>query len=70
MGSSNNASSVTCHEIPSMTTSVNPSMTRLLTTPESVSLNARWAPSTSLLSLLTNAPVRVRVKNAIGIFCT
>ena len=45
-------------------------MTMLLTTPDSVSLKARWAPMTSLLSRLTSAPVRVRVKNAIGMRCT
>ncbi|CAM5674494.1 hypothetical protein SMICM304S_06483 [Streptomyces microflavus] len=33
----------------------------LETTPESVLLNARCAPITSLLSRLTRAPVRVRV---------
>ena len=42
----------------------------LPTTPESVSEKARWAPITSLLSRLTSAPVRVRVKNAMGIRCT
>ena len=31
---------------------------------------ADWAPMTSLLSRLTSAPVRVRVKNATGIRCT
>ena len=42
----------------------------LLTTPDSVQVKARWAPITSLLSRLTRAPVRVRVKNATGIRCT
>ncbi len=42
----------------------------LLTTPERVEVNARWAPSTSLLSRLTRAPVWVRVKNCNGIRCT
>ncbi len=37
------------------------------TTPESVSLKARCAPMTSLLSRLTRAPVLVRVKKATGI---
>ncbi len=45
-------------------------MTRLPTTPDSVSLNARWAPMTSLLRRLTSAPVRVRVKKAMGWRCT
>ena len=42
----------------------------LLTTPDSVQVKARWAPMTSLLSRLTSAPVRVRVKKATGIRCT
>ncbi len=69
-GSSASASSVICQEIVSMTTSVSTSVTRLETTPESVLLKARCAPITSLLSLLTRAPVRVRVKKATGIRCT
>ena len=67
IGSSTSASSVICHDIPSITTSVSTSITRLLTTPDSVSLNARCAPITSLFSRQTSAPVRVRVKKAIGI---
>ncbi len=55
-----------CQEMPIMTTSVRISMTTLLTTPDSVSLKARWAPMTSLFNRLTSAPVRVRVKKAIG----
>ncbi len=65
-GSRMRATTVICHEMLSITTSVRVRVTRLLTTPDSVPLNARWAPSTSLLSRLTSAPVRVRVKNAIG----
>ena len=42
----------------------------LETTPDSVEVNACWAPRTSLLSRLTSAPVWVRVKNASGIRCT
>ena len=53
-----------------MTTSVSVSVTMLVTTPENVSEKARCAPITSLPSLLTSAPVRVRVKNATGIRCT
>lgn len=64
------ATSVICHEMLSITMSVNVSVTRLLTTPDKVSLNARCAPRTSLLSRLTSAPVRVRVKNATGMRCT
>ena len=70
IGSSTSASNVICQDRRSITTSVSVSVTRLLTTPESVSLNARCAPMTSLLSRLTSAPVRVRVKNAIGMRCT
>ena len=69
-GSSTSASSVTCHDRLSITTRVSTRVTMLPTTPERVSLNARWAPMTSLLSLLTSAPVRVRVKNATGWRCT
>ncbi len=61
---------MTCQDNVSITTSVSSNATRLLTTPDSVSLNARWAPITSLFSRLTSAPVRVRVKNAIGMRCT
>ena len=39
----------------------------LLTTLDSVPVNACCAPSTSLLIRLISAPVWVRVKNAIGI---
>ncbi len=42
----------------------------LLTTPDSVEVNACCAPITSLLSRLTSAPVWVRVKNASDIRCT
>ncbi len=69
-GSSTRASRVTCQEIPSITTRVSTSVTRLPTTPDRVVLNARWAPITSLLSRLTSAPVRVRLKKATGIRCT
>jgi hypothetical protein len=56
--------------MPTITTKVSTRVTMLLTTPESVSLNARCAPMTSLFNRLTSAPVRVRVKNAIGMRCT
>ncbi len=69
-GSRISATRVICHEMLSITTSASVSVTRLLTTPDNVSLNARCAPRTSLLSRLTSAPVRVRVKNATGIRCT
>lgn len=66
IGSSTSASTVSCQDRPIITARVRTRVTRLLTTPDSVSLKARWAPSTSLLSRLTSAPVRVRVKNATG----
>ncbi len=69
-GSRISASNVICQLIAIMTPSVRVRVTMLDTTPDKVSLNARWAPMTSLLSRLTRAPVRVRVKNAIGIRCT
>ena len=37
---------------------------------DSVEVNARWAPITSLLSRETSAPVWVRVKNASDCRCT
>ncbi len=70
IGNRISASKVICQEIRIITIKVMNSITRLLTTPESVSLNARWAPITSLLSRLTSAPVRVRMKKAIGICWT
>jgi hypothetical protein len=65
-GTSTSDSSVICHEIDSITAMVNVKVTMLATTPDSVSENARCAPITSLPRRLTNAPVRVRVKNATG----
>ena len=69
-GSRTSARRVTCQLIEIITTRVSDRVTMFDTTPESVSENARCAPMTSLLSLLTSAPVRVRVKKATGIFCT
>lgn len=69
-GSSTRASSVICQDRVSMTARVSSRVTTLPTTPERVLLKARWAPITSLLSRLTSAPVRVRVKNATGMRCT
>ncbi len=69
-GSMITARTVTSHEVLSMTMRVRISATRFVTTPDSVPLKACCAPITSLLSRLTRAPVRVRVKNAIGILCT
>ena len=56
-----------CHDSRNITTSVRISAMALLTTPDNVQVNARCAPITSLLSRLTSAPVRVRVKKATGI---
>ena len=47
-----------------MTITTTPMM--LQTTPDSVDVNACWAPMTSLLSRVTSAPVCARVKKAIG----
>ena len=70
IGSSTSASSVICHDSRSITTSASTSEIAFDTTPDSVHVNARWAPITSLFRRLTSAPVRVRMKNATGIRCT
>ena len=54
----------------SITASVSTSTITFVTTPASAEVKARWAPITSLFSRLTSAPVRVRVKKAIGMACT
>jgi hypothetical protein len=69
-GINTNDSRVICQEIDNITASVRVNVTTFDTTPDSVSENARCAPITSLPRRLTNAPVRVRVKNATGIRCT
>ena len=69
-GSSTSDSAVICHESVSITAAVSTSWMTLLTTPDSVLVNARWAPSTSLFNRLTSAPVCVRVKNCNGMRCT
>ncbi len=69
-GSMSTAITVTSQDVLSITARVSTSATRFVTTPDSVPLKACCAPITSLLSRLTSAPVRVRVKKAIGIFCT
>jgi hypothetical protein len=65
-GSSTSDSAVICQESVNMTAAVSTSWITLLTTPDSVDVNARWAPITSLLRRLTSAPVWVRVKNCSG----
>ena len=69
-GSRTTARTVICHDRLSITASVSTSVMTLVTTPERADVNARWAPMTSLFNRLTRAPVRVRVKKAIGIDCT
>ena len=69
-GSRTRASRVIDHDSRSITARVSSRVMTLLTTPDSVQVKARWAPMTSLLSRLTRAPVRVRVKKATGIRCT
>ena len=49
-----------------MTAPVSTRPITLETTPDSVEVNACCAPTTSLLSRLTSAPVCVRVKKATG----
>ena len=58
---------VTCQEIVTMTPTVSARDTKFDTIPDRVFENARWAPMTSVLSRETRAPVRVRLKKAIGI---
>ena len=53
-----------------MITSTMATLMRLPITVERTSVNASWAPVTSLLRRLTSAPVCVRVKNASGMRCT
>ncbi len=59
---------VICHDRANITISTSVTLIRLETTEERVSVNACWAPMTSLLSRLMRAPVCVRVKKAMGIF--
>jgi hypothetical protein len=69
-GNSTSAINVICHDTPIITASVSTSITRLDSTPDSVEENACCALTTSLFSRDTSAPVRVRMKNATGIFWT
>ena len=63
-------SRVICQLRVSITAPVSTRPMALETTPDSVEVNACWAPMTSLLSRLTRAPVWVRVKKATGMVCT
>ena len=58
---------VICHESRNITISTSVTLITLETTDDRVSVNACWAPITSLLSRLMRAPVWVRVKKAMGI---
>jgi hypothetical protein len=69
-GSRISASTVTCQARVIITATASASWMELLSTEASVVVTADWAPTTSLLSRLTSAPVRVRVKNATGWRCT
>ncbi len=51
-----------------MAISTRVTLTRLATTDDKMSVNACWAPSTSLFNRLIRAPVWVRVKKEMGIF--
>jgi hypothetical protein len=65
-GSITSDSVVICHDRLNITPAVTTRLTELETTPARVEVKACWAPSTSLLSRLTSAPVWVRVKKASG----
>ena len=67
-GSKRSEKIVICQDKISIVTPTKTRLTTLLTTPESVAVNACCAPMTSELILEINAPVCVRVKNAIDCF--
>ena len=69
-GTSTSDSSVICQDSVNITPAVSTSPITFETTPDSVEVNACWAPITSLFSRLTSAPVCVRVKKATGMRCT
>ncbi len=69
-GSMTIESTVICQDRVNMTPAVSTRLTTFDTRPDRVEVKACWAPSTSLLSRLTSAPVCVRVKNASGMRCT
>ena len=64
------ATSVICHERKNIAPSTMTTLIALDTTFDRVSVNACWAPSTSLFRRVISAPVWVRVKKATGISCT
>ena len=61
---------MTCQLSANMVMPTTTTLIELDTVPESVEVNARWAPMTSLFSRDTSAPVWVRVKKASDIRCT
>src|SRR3712207_7537110 len=61
-GTRTSESRVICQDSVSMTPAVSTRPMTLETTPDSVEVKACWAPTTSLFSRLTSAPVCVRVK--------
>ncbi len=65
-GSITSDSRVICHDRLNITAAVSTRLTTFETSPDRVEVNACCAPSTSLFSRLTSAPVCVRVKNASG----
>ena len=69
-GNSARHSRVTCQLSASMVMPTTTTAIELATVLDSVLVNARWAPMTSLLSRDTSAPVWVRVKNASDWRCT
>ena len=69
-GRTTSVSSVIRHSRASIAISVVMSTMTFDTTDPSVDVTAFWAPTTSLFSRLTSAPVCVRVKNATGMRCT
>jgi len=64
-GSNNNETTVICQERINIVVTTRTSETTLLTTPESVPVNACCAPMTSELIREISAPVCVRVKKAM-----
>ena len=70
IGNSATHSSVTGQLRNSIVTPTTTAAMTLETVPCRVEVKARWAPMTSLLSLLTSAPVWVRVKKASDWRCT
>ncbi len=65
-GTSASAARVSCQDSVAMVPTMRASETTLLTTLDRTEVKACCAPSTSLLSRLTRAPVWARVKNAMG----